>query len=359
MELNKKITPFQFFTLLFLSRVFAMVTYIAGINKNLSTTDEVIASVFTGLFLAVSAIPVVLFLKNDNESGIIKRASCLSESFSKIICVFYLIEALYFGTITAVRFGIFTGSVMFPDTNMGFFIFIMLAASSYIALKGIESAGRSSVIILIPVLFALIFVFTTQSDDFDLLNFTHSFTDKLTDIISSGFYSASRTGELAFIILLTPYVKKLKGRHIYLWISAVTILILITEIVLAGVLGRFGGTQLFSMYSLSVLAEAGFIERLDAIITCIWLLCAALKIAVIIFVSEMLFSSLFKKQRRLLFIAISCVVIFIGSIPMTNNISGFISLIRSPVHPILFVTGICIIPSVTMLFEKLKRRKKE
>ena len=56
MELNKKITPFQFFTLLFLSRVFAMVTYIAGINKNLSTTDEVIASVFTGLFLAVSAI---------------------------------------------------------------------------------------------------------------------------------------------------------------------------------------------------------------------------------------------------------------------------------------------------------------
>lgn len=359
MELNKKITPFQFFTLLFLSRVFAMVTYIAGINKELSTTDEVIASVFTGLFLVGSAIPVILFLKQDNESSIIKRASCLSESFSKLLCIFYLIEALYFGVITAVRFGIFTGSVMFPDTNMSFFIFIMLAASSYIALKGIESAGRSAVIILIPVLFALIFVFATQSDDFDFLNFTHPFTEKLSDIISSGFYSASRTGELAFVLLLTPYVKKLKGRHIYLWIGALSILIIITEIVLAGVLGRFGETQLFSMYSLSVLAEAGFIERLDAIITCIWLLCAALKIAVIIFVSEMLFTALFKKRKRFLFIAVSCTVIFIASIPMINNISGFISLIRSPVHPILFITGICIIPSITMVFEKFKRRKRE
>ena len=336
-----------------------MVTYIAGINKELATTDEVIASVITGIFLAVSAIPVMFFLKHDNESGIIKRASCLSETFSKVLCVFYLITALYFGIITAVRFGIFTGSVMFPDTNMAFFIFIMLVASSYIAFKGIESAGRSAVIILIPVLLALIFVFATQSDAFDLLNFTHPFTDRITDVIQSGFYSASRTGELTFIILLTPYVKKIKGRHIFLWITAVTVLIIITEIMLAGVLGRFGATQLFSMYSLSVLAEAGFIERLDAIITCIWLICAALKIAVIIFVSETIFSSLFRKQNRLLFIAVSCTVIFIASIPMISNISGFIALMRSPVHPILFITGISIIPSVVMAGEKLKRRKKE
>jgi hypothetical protein len=358
MKLTAKITSFQFYTLMFLSRVFAMVTYIAGINEELSTTDEIIASVFTGVFLIISAIPIILFLKNDNESGIIKRASCLSENFSKVLCVFYLIEALYFGIITAVRFGIFTGSVMFPDTNMAFFIFIMLIASSYIAFKGIEAAGRSAVIILIPVLFALIFVFATQSDAFDFLNFTHPFSDKLTDIVSSGFYSASRTGELGFIILLSPYVKKHKGRHVFSWITAVTVLIVVTEIVLAGVLGRFGATQLFSMYSLSVLAEFGFIERLDAIITCIWLLCAALKIAIIIFLCETLFSSLFRKRNRLLFIAISCIIIFASSIPLINNISGFLSLIRSPVTSLLFISGICVIPSVIMICERIKRSRK-
>ncbi len=358
MKLTAKITPFQFYTLLFLSRVFGMVTYIAGINEELSTTDEIIASVFTGIFLIISAIPTVIFLKHDNESGIINRASCLSEKFSKILCVFFLLEALYFGTITAVRFGIFTGSVMFPDTNMAFFIIIMLVASSYIAFKGIESAGRSAVIILIPVVFALLFVFATQSDDFDFLNFSRPFTDKLTEIVSSGFYSASRTGELGFILLLTPYVKKQKGRHIFLWITAVTVLIVITEIIVAGVLGRFGATQLFSMYSLSVLAEFGFIERLDAIITCIWLLCAALKIAVIIFVCETLFSSLFKKRNRLLFIAISCIAVFAASIPLINNISAFVTLIRSSVSQILFISGICLIPSVIMIAERIKRRQK-
>lgn len=356
MKLTAEITPFQFYTVLFLSRVFAMVTYVAGVRESLSSTDEVIAALATGIFLLITAIPVVLFLHGDNSSSLISRASCISVVFSKVLCVFYLIGYFYFGIITAVRFGIFTGSVMFPDTDVAFFIVMMLAASSYIALKGIECIGRSSVIILIPVISALIFVFATQSEKFDILNFTHPFTDSIKEITSSGFYSASRTGELAFPVLLAPFVKKQKGRHIFSWIFAVTAVITVTEIILTGVLGRFGSTQLFSMHSLSVLARAGFIERLDAIITCMWLLCAAVRISITLFLCRTLLSSLFGKEKNVLYILLSAAVIFAGALPISDNLISLTGIIRSPLTFVFYLTTVCLIPVAVMISERIKRR---
>ena len=358
MELTPKITPFQFYTILFLSRVFAMVTYVASFRTQLSTTDEVIMSLIMGGFLLITAIPTALFIKKDNKSSIITRASCVSTVFSKVLCVIFLVQSLYFGIITSVRFGIFTGSVMFPDINISFFVFVMVAASAYIAYKGIEAMGRSAVIILIPVFIALIFVFATQSKQFDLLNFTAPFSSDVKDIFSSGLYSCSRTGELAFITLLTPYVNNQKGKHMYRWIFAIIIIILITEILISGVLGNFAGTQLFSMYALSVLAEFGFIERLDALITCLWLLCAGVKISITIFLCETLLSSLFGKRKKILFIVISAVLIFLGTIPLSGSLVTFANLIRSPMTIIFYLLSVFLVPVAVMAGEKIKRRTK-
>ena len=358
MELTPKITSFQFFTILFLSRVFAMVTYITSLRTQLSTTDEVIGTILMGAFLLITAIPTALFLKQDNKSSIIMRASVVSETFAKILCVIYFIDYLYFGIITSVRFGIFTGSVMFPDTNVTFFVIIMIAASAYIAFKGIEAMGRSAVIILVPVLFAIFFVFSTQIKDFDFLNFTSPFTDEITDIISSGVYTASRTGELAFVTILTPYVKNQKSKHLYFWLFAMLGVVFITELMISGILGNFGGTQLFNMYSMSVLAEFGFIERMDAIITCMWLLCATVKISITIFICETLLTSFFGKRRQILYIVISAVIIFIGTIPLSNDIVSFASLIRSPLTIIFYIINVFLIPVSVMIGEKTARRRK-
>lgn len=353
-----KITPFQFYTILFLSRVFALVTYVVSLRSQLSTTDKVIMTLFTGLFLLITAIPIAIFIKQDNNSSIIMRAEALSPVFGKILCIIYLAEYFYFGTITSVRFGIFTGSVMFPDTNIIFFIFMMLTFSAYIAYKGIEAMGRSAVIILFPVLFTLFFVFATQSEDFDMLNLTPAFTSDTKEIISTAFFSAARTGELAFVTMLTPYVKKQKSRHIFIFIIAVTAILFITELVMSAVLGAYGNTQLFSMYSLSVLAQFGFIERLDALFTCVWLLCAGVKISITLFLCSNLFSSLFGKNKRGLYILLSAVIILAGSLPLAGNLINLSWLLSAPITQILYITGICALPTVVMIWEKLKGSKK-
>ena len=356
MELTPKITHFQFYTILFLSRVFAMVTYVASFRVQLSSTDEMIMSLIMGGFLLLTAIPTAIFIKKDNRSSLITRASCISPVFSKILCVIFFIQSLCFGIITSVRFGIFTGSVMFPDINITFFIFVMLASSSYIACKGIEALGRSAVIILIPVFIAMVFVFATKSKQFDLLNFSAPFTDDTGKMLSSGLYSCSRTGELAFVTLLTPYVNNQKPKHLYRWILAITVTIFVTELLITGVLGNFAGTQLFSMYTLSVLAKFGFIERLDALITCLWLLCAAVKTAVTIFLCETLLSSFFGKRKKVLYIIISASVIFLGTIPLSGSLVTLADIIRSPLTIIFYLTSVFVIPAVIMIGEKIKGR---
>ena len=152
-------------------------------------------------------------------------------------------------------------------------------------------------------------------------------------------------------------MKKQKGKHLLRWILAVSVVIVITEIVLASVLGGFGSTQLFSMYSLSVLAEFGFIERLDAIITCMWLLCAAVKIAVTLFLCETLLSSLIKKRCRKTYIFVSAAVILVCSVPLANNIGSLTALIRSPLAYVFYLSTVCVIPLIVIFAEKIKRRR--
>ncbi len=353
-----EITPVQFYTILFLSRIFALVTYVMSLRTQLSSTDRVIMTLFTGVFLVLTAIPTAIFIRQDNTQSVIMRAGKLSHVFSRIICIFYLVEAVYFGVITSVRFGIFTGSVMFPDTNIVFFIFMMLAFSAFTAFKGIEAVGRSSFVILFPVLFSLLFVFATQSEDFDLLNLTPAFTSGTKDILSTALFSASRTGELAFVTLMPPFVRKQKSRHIFMFIFAITAVMFISELVMSAVLGNYGSTQLFGMYSLSVLADLGFIERLDALFTCVWLLCAGVKISITLFLCSSILSAFTGRNRRVLYIAVSAVLIFAGSLPLAGNLISLTWLINAPVTQILYLTGVVVIPVTVMIWEGVKKREK-
>lgn len=353
-----EITPLQFYTILFLSRIFALVTYVMSLRVQLSSTDRVVMTLFTGLFLVITAIPTAVFIRQDNTQSIIMRAEKLSPFFGKILCVLYFAEAVYFGVITSVRFGIFTGSVMFPDTNIIFFIFMMLAFSAFTAFKGIEAVGRSAFVILFPVLFSLFFVFATQSEDFDLLNLTPAFSSDTGDIFSSALFSASRTGEMALITLMPPFVKKQKSRHIFAFIVAITAVMFVSELVMAAVLGNYGSTQLFGMYSLSVLADFGFIERLDALFTCVWLLCASVKIAVTLFLSSVLLSAFTGKNRRVIYIVVSAVLILLGALPLAGNLINLSWLLNAPVTQILYLLAVVVLPSAVMIWERVKKREK-
>ena len=238
-----------------------------------------------------------------------------------------------------------------------FSYFSPLFLSLFLYLLSIKSPV--SVIFLIPVLGAFIFVFTTLINKFDILNFTPVYTSEIYTMVDSGYYFCARTGELGAILLLLPNVKNHSKKHIFNWIFAISIIVVVTELMISGVLGGFGENQLFNMYSLSVLAKVGFIERLDSIISCIWLICAGVKMAMIFFICNFILTSLFKKEKKLIYISISMLIVFAGAAFISVSILYFSKIVSSLATVIMFTITIVILPIAIMLGEKLKERKNE
>lgn len=359
MQKTAKITSFQFYAILFLSRIFALVSYISGEKNNLSATGEILAVVTACLFILVASIPTMLFIRKDSTSSILMRASCISPVFEKIVAFFHLVSMIYTGIITASRFELMVGSLLFPDMNVLIFAAIMLFAAAYTAYRGIESIGRSAVIYLVPVLGAFLFVFVTLVSKFDILNFTPVYTSELVQTVDSAYYFCARTGELSAVLLLLPNVKNHNKKHLFNWIVALSVIIIATEFMIIGVLGGFGKNQLFNMYSLSVIAKIGFVERLDAIISCIWLICSGVKMSIIFYVCNLLLTSLFGKKRDVIYISSCAVVVFVCTVIISISILNFFKVVSSGLTAVVFTLTVVILPLSVMAGEKIKERKYE
>lgn len=358
MKIKAEISSLQFYTVLFLGRVFALVTYIMSMRTELASTDRVISSLLAGLYMLATAIPLAVLIRQNSSSSVLERAEKISPLLGKVLCVVYFAELIYLGVITSVRFGIFTGSVMFPDTNIMFFIFMMLAFSAFTAFRGIEGLGRSAFVMLFPVLLSLIFVFSAQSGRGDILNMTVPLASSAEGIVSTAVFTASRTGELLFIALIPQNVKKQKSSHIFIFILCIAAVMVASELVMSLVLGSYGATQLYGMYSLSVLARLGFIERLDAFFSCVWLLCAGIRCALTLFTCSVLLRFFTKKSRNAVYICLCAVLIFLGALPLSGNLIGLSWLINAPVTQIFYLLGVVVIPLTVMLCERVKKREK-
>lgn len=359
MQLTVKITPFQFYTLLFLSRVFSLVTYISGIRSNLSTSGEVLSILVMSAILFISVLPTAILIKKDSASSVLTRASCISPVFEKACCLVYLAFFIFKGITTAARFELLLGSVMFPETNVQFFVAILLIVSLFCAWRGTEALGRAGVIFLIPVLFAFAFVFLTLIKHFDTLNFSAIYQSETLGILDGGIYSVARTCEVSVIALFLPFIKNHKVRHTFIWTGVISATIILTEVMISGVLGGFGANQLFNMYSMSVIAGFGFIERMDAIISCIWMICATIKIALIFYICNLLLTSFTGKNRTKIYTGLTAIVIFAGMMLISLSIINFASLVKLPLMTILFTLTAIIIPLTVIAGEKIKEKRHE
>ena len=121
---NRKITPIQLFSVLFLSRLFASMTYIAGLDRDLQPGETVVAMLYSSAFIVISGVGEAVFLKNDSGVGILMRTKSVSNKFFVFTDVFYLVFFLAYCALAAARFNLFVNfSVTSPRMPESFSIF--------------------------------------------------------------------------------------------------------------------------------------------------------------------------------------------------------------------------------------------
>lgn len=351
MQTKEKISVFQFFTMLFISRTLTTVTYLSSYTKDVRLSDMLVQPVFRIALGIIIMIPLYLICKKYNTTDLLSIAN------SKLVSFCYVFVFFYFTVVTIARLDVFAGTVVFPETDVNFLLIFAILLCSYGAYLGFEALGRSAVLSAVVVIPALIFIMATLVKKVDLLNLTPVFYNGVTPVIKTAVDSVGQTVEYAIIAVCLPRVTGNVKKGFFWWLSLQTLLMAIMFFFATTVMGNFTGTQLFPFHTLASLAEFAMFDRLDAIFTSVWILCAFIKAGLLIYLQSDILHRAFEKIERKNFI------IGIGAITIVTNLfvaSEFkrFSLVDNSIFKII-ITGITafVIPLI-LLFLKRKGREK-
>ncbi len=351
MQTKEKISVFQFFTMLFISRTLTTVTYLSSYTKDVRLSDMLVQPVFRIALGIIIMIPLYLICKKYNTTDLLNLAN------SKLVSFCYVFVFFYFTVVTIARLDVFAGTVVFPETDVNFLLIFAILLCSYGAYLGFEALGRSAVLSAVVVIPALIFIMATLVKKVDLLNLTPVFYNGVTPVIKTAVDSVGQTVEYAIIAVCLPKVTGNVKKGFFWWLSLQTLLMAIMFFFATTVMGNFTGTQLFPFHTLASLAEFAMFDRLDAIFTSVWILCAFIKAGLLIYLQSDILHRAFEKIERKNFI------IGIGAITIVTNLlvaSEFkrFSFVDNSIFKII-ITGITafVIPLI-LLFLKRKGREK-
>lgn len=353
-----RISAFQFFIMLFLSRVLTTVTYISSYTKDVRLSDMLVQPIFRITLGIVIMIPVYLLYKKYNDKNLLDLARERSHKLSKGISVFYVIAFFYFTVVTIARLDVFTGTVVFPETNVNFMLIFVIIFCCYGAYLGFEALGRSSVLTAFLVIPAIAFILCALTDKVDLLNLSPVFYNGVMPVVKTAVDSVGQTIEYAMIAIALPKVSGKIAKGFFVWLFSQTLLMAIMFFFAGSVMGNFATTQLFPFHTLASVAEFAMFDRLDAIFTSVWIMCAFIKASLLIFLQADILHKEFGKFKKTDYLIVIGVLSIVVNLLIAGEIERF-SMIDSSIIKIV-ITGITafLIPLIVLIITKRRRGEK-
>lgn len=353
-----KISAFQFYVMLFLSRVLTTVTYISSYTKNVRLSDMLIQPIFRIVFGIIIMIPIYLLHKKYDDKNLIDVARERSPKLSKAISVLYLIAFFYFTVVTIARLDVFTGTVVFPETNVNFMLVFVIIFCCYGAYLGFDALGRTSVLTAVLVIPAIIFILCALVNKVDLLNLSPIFYNGVLPVVETAVDSVGQTIEYAMIAIALPKVNGKVTKGFFAWLFSQTLLMAVMFFFAGSVMGNFAATQLFPFHTLASLAEIAMFDRLDAIFTSVWIMCAFIKASLLIFLQADILHKEFGKLKKVNYLTVIGIVTIAANLFVAGGIERFSAVDASIIKVI--ITGITtfVIPLIILIISRRRKDKK-
>lgn len=360
MDLTKgKISTFQFFSLLFLTRLLTTVTYIPSYTDDVLLSDIVVQTFFRFVFGIIIVIPIFLLYRKYGEINIIDIVRRRSPMMAKITALIYVGAFFYFTLTTVARLDVFAGTIIFPESDINYFLIFVVLICCYGAYLGFEAIGRSAVLSLAPVVGAMVFILATLTKKIDLLNFTPVFYNGVVSVAKLALDAVGRTIEYSIIAVSLPKVTGNRKKGFFIWLITQTLVTGVIFFFEVAVMGNFTSTQLFPVHSLASLAEFSMFGRLDAVITGVWILCAFLKISLLIYLQVGILKKEFGNKKPIYYLAPIGVLASAINLFISMSIGRFALLDSSTVKMSLTLSTAFFIPLIVLILSVRKKERKE
>lgn len=353
-----KIKAPYLFCLLFLTRLLMTLTYIPALSLNLFASDVIMQVLLCGVFVFITSIPIMIFIKRNTNANILDRCGCMSKVYAKMCALVYIVDLLNSAVVAIARFDIFATSVMFPQTDFRKFLIVFILACMIALLYGIEALCRASALMLVFVLISIGVVLVSVTKEFDFLNFTPMFYNGLTPILKAALVSTATTSELRAILLLLPMLEGNLKKGMIWWIISVHFFIIVMLIFMEGVMGEFSRTQIFPMYNMTVLAKLKLFQRLDVILTGSWIICFFADLTIDLYLIKVCLQTIFTKKYNNVYIIIEAIALCVVSFFLTPNAYSIKNLLNPYIDFTLYCITIVVIPVTVLIYEKIRNGKK-
>lgn len=358
-NVSDKVTVTQMFIIMAMSRLIVALLYIPGAAKRLNVSDMIVQVFFAAIILSVAVIPTYFFIKDGNNKGILERLKDISPILSGVCACFVFFSFLFLGVRVIMRFEIFTTTVIFPQSDIKFFLIILLLACLYCVITGLDVLGRTAETFFGVVILSIVFVIAVTLPEMKFTNFTPVFYDGVLPPLEASVYSVSVSVELFYPVILKDKIYGKRTTLVYPWIVSVFIFLAFLTFCQSGVLGNYSTTQLFPFFTFTSMSSLGFIERLDALLTAVWIVCEFVKMCMFIFICGRCINTVFPKSKRNIGICAAAIIFSFATLLIKESYRVRDLLANTKATAIMFVIMMIIMPIALMICEKIKFEKGE
>lgn len=270
-----KISSYQLFSALFVSRIIVTLTYIQNVSVGKLSSDLLI-SVFFGMILSLLlCLPICMC---------IKKRCCLFNN--KFLSFSYASFFIFNAAIGLTRFSYFATSRFNTPLPVIFYVIIVLLSSCYAANLGLEPLARFACFCAIALLFVTITVIVFNVGNADLINLYPVVENSKNDVLKNSVIFASNTIEPAIVLAVSKDVNANKIKPMIFSITSAFTVIFILIFMCMVVMGSGASLQAYPIFTLFQMASVGSISRFDMLHTGFWMLALLLKTSLLIYSSS-------------------------------------------------------------------------
>lgn len=360
MELNVKINNRQILVLLLACRFFTLLVSFSNGEFGVQGSGALIVPLLTVGITLISALPLYFLLRSAPGQDIPTRAASIAPSLKKPLTAWCMLLCFLTAIGTASQSEYFITTALYPRAQRWSTILLFMAVVWYMVTVGMEALGRVAVIVctLVAVSFGLICI--GVSHQIDLLNLGHPLYDGWWKIFYTAIVFWGQNLELLLFVLLQPFCREHHLKRDFL--SFLFGALLVSEVIFfftVTVLGEYGKTRVFPVYTLSSISGSGFFSRLDYLHIINWVFLCLLRCALYAYFGGKLLRDLKPSMQRSTGTAISVSIILLITLIFSRSNGAFQIFYTIFASGIPMLLTIVVLPTLLLITEQYKKRKKE
>ncbi len=227
----------QLFFILFLSRMFSLISYTPDSGSSSDFAMTVLSLVVSMILTVVAAVPFFILVKNDRTKTIIDIAIDCSPKIGYILagtlCGFFIIIS----ADTISNFEFFLSSTAMPNASSFLICITMGAGIIYAARTGLEAIARMSTLVTVITAISFVVIIFAVIEHFNPLYLRPQLSGTFSDFFEMVRRNFSQNLELVALLMLSQNTVGSIKKKFVTWNVAVNVTMIITALAIFIIFG--------------------------------------------------------------------------------------------------------------------------